>query len=104
MVLKFWSKSINSFMLPFGPISILEGCYHSHWIALSIAVVLCLLDTQDSSLLAIEVSSTIQTSYFATIQRWHDVTVIPSTVERVEFLWVLLCIYVFFLSHLENQP
>ena len=57
---------------------------------------LCILDVQDSSLPAIEVSSTTQTLYSTTIQKWHDVTRIPLTVEHVEFLQVLLCKYVFF--------
>ena len=57
---------------------------------------MCLLDIQDPYFSAIEVSSTTQTSYSAVIQKWHDVTRVPSTANHVEFLWVLLCRYVFF--------
>ena len=49
-----------------------------------------------SSLSSIEVSSTTQISYSTTIRKCHDFTRIPSTVEHVEFLWVLLYRYVFF--------
>ena len=59
---------------------------------------LCLLDIQYSSLPAIKVSSTTQTSYYVVIRKWHDVIGVPSTVEHVEFLWVLLCLYVLFPS------
>ena len=68
--LKFWSKSINSFLLSFGPISI----------TLRVIIILtgppirgvdalCLLDIQDYSLMTIEVYSTTQTSYPATIRK-----------------------------------
>ena len=59
---------------------------------------LCLLDIQDYSLLAIEVSSTTQTLYSAVIRKWYDATRVPSTARHVEFLWVLLCQHVFFPS------
>ena len=97
VVLKFWSKSINYLMFPFGPISITLG-YITILMGLPIqgADALCLLDVQDSSLLALEVTSTTQTLYSATIQKWYDVTGIPSIIEHVEFLWVLLCICIFF--------
>ena len=96
VALKFWSKSINSFLLPFGPISItLRDITILTGLFIRGADALCLLDIQDYFLSDMEVSSTTQTSYFATIQKWHDVTGIPSTVEHVEFLWVLLykCVF-----------
>ena len=97
MALKFWSKSINSFLLPFSHISIILRDV-TILMCLSIQGVdaLCLLDVQDSFLPAIKVSSTTQTSYSATIRKWHDVIEIPYTIEHVEFLWVLLCRCVFF--------
>ena len=99
VVLKFLSKSIKSFMLPFSPISItLRDIIVLMGLLIWGDDALCLLDIQDSSLLAIEVSSTTQTSYFAIIRKWHDVTRVPFTTEHVEFLWVLLCRYVFFPS------
>ena len=84
--LKFWSKSINSVLLPFGPISItLRDVNILMGLPIQGADVLCLLDIQDSSLPAIEVSSTAQTAYSATIRKWHDVIGIPSIVEHVEY-------------------
>ena len=90
-------------MLPFGPIyitfrhiTILTG------LPIQGADALCILDVQDSSLPAIEVSSTTQTLYSTIIQKWHDVTRIPLIVEHVEFLWILLCKYVFF--HYSGKP
>ena len=99
VVKKFWSKSINSFMLPFSLISItLRDITILTSLPIRGSDALCFLDIQDSSLRIIEVSSTTQTSYSVVIQKWHDVTGVPSTVEYVEFLWVLLCRYVFFPS------
>ena len=87
VVLKFMSKNINSFLLPFGPISItLMDVTILNELPIQGTNVLCLLDVQDSSLPSIEVSSTTKTSYFTTIQKWHDVTRILSTVEHVKFL------------------
>ena len=97
VVLKFWSKSFNSFLLPFGPISItLRDVTILTGLPFQGVNALCRLDIQDSTLLDIEVSSTTQTSYSTTILKWHDVIGIPSTAEHVEFVWVLLCRYVFF--------
>ena len=68
VALKFWSKSINSFLLPFCLISItLRDITILTGIPVRGADALCLLDIQDSSLSAIKVSSTTQTSYFAII-------------------------------------
>ena len=84
-------------MFPFGPISItLRDITILTGLHIWGVDALCLLDIRHSSLPAIEVSSTIQISYSAIIQKWHDVNGVPSTVEHVEFLWVLLCRYVFF--------
>ena len=97
VVLKFWSKSINSFLLPFSHISItLSDVTILIGLPIQGSNALCLLDIQDSPLLAIEVSSTTQILYSATIRKWHDVTRIPSTIEHVEYLWIRLCRYVFF--------
>ena len=99
VALKFWSNSINSFLLPFGPISItLRDITILMGLPIRGADALCLLNIQDSSVPAIEVSSTTQTSYYVVIRKWHDVIRVPLTVEHVEFLWVLLCQYVFFPS------
>ena len=89
VVLKFWSKSINYFLLPFDPISITLR-YVTILTGLPIQGT-NLLDIQDSSLPVIEVSSTTQTSYSSTFQKWHGATRVPSAIEHVEFLWVLLC-------------
>ena len=59
---------------------------------------LCLLDIQDSSLTAIEVSSTTQTLYFVVVWKWDEVIGVPLMAEHAEFLWVLLCRYVLFPS------
>ena len=70
VALKFWSKSINSFLHPFGPISItLREITILTSPPIRGADALCLLDIQDSSLLATEVSSTTQTSYSVVIQK-----------------------------------
>ena len=67
VALKFKSKSINYFLLPFGPIYItLRDITILKGLPIRGVDALCLLDIQDSSLLAIEVSSTTQTSYSAT--------------------------------------
>ena len=54
VVLKFWSKSINYFLLPFSPISI---TLRDNTILMSLPTdALCLLDIQDSSLSVIDVA------------------------------------------------
>ena len=74
VALKFWSKSINSFLLPFGPISItFRDITILMILPIQGAYALCLLDVQDSSFPSIEVSYSTQTSYFATTRKWHDV-------------------------------
>ena len=99
VALQFWSKSIKSFLLPFGPISItLREITILTSPLIRGADALCLLDIQDSSLSSIEVSSTTQTLYSVVVQKWHDVIGVPSTTKHVEFLWVLLFRYVFFSS------
>ena len=99
VALKLCFKSINYFLLPFGPISIsLRDIIVLTGLPIRGADESCLLDIQDSSLLAIEVSSTTQTSYSSTIWNWHDVIEIQSTTKHVEFLWALLCRYVFFFN------
>ena len=68
VALKLWSKSINSFIHPFSPISItLRDITILTGLPIWGADALCLFDIQDSSLPAIEVSSTTQTSYFVVI-------------------------------------
>ena len=42
-----------------------------------------------------EVSSTSQISYSSAIRKWRTSTGVPSTIEHIEFLWVLLCRFVF---------
>ena len=97
IALKFSSKSINSFLLPFGPISITSrDITILRGLPIQGADALCFLDIQDSSFPAMEVSFTTQTSYSAIIRKWQDFIGVPSTYEHVEFLWVLLCQYVFF--------
>ena len=87
VALKFWSKSINSFLLPFGPISItLRDITILTSLPIQGVDALCLLDVQESSLPSIEVSYTTQTSYFATIRKWHDIIKIHCTSNHVEFL------------------
>ena len=99
IALKFWSKSINSFLIPFGLISItLRDITILIGLPIRGADALCLLDIQDSSLPTIEVSSTTQTLYSVVIRKWHDITRVPSMDEHVEFLWILLYRYVFFPS------
>ena len=87
VVLRFWSKSVNSFILPFGHVSFTLRDV-SILIGLPIQGIdpLSLLDTQDPSLPSIEVSSTSQTLYSATIRKWDGVSEIPTIVEHVEFL------------------
>ena len=87
VVLKFWSKSINSFLLLFGPVFItLRDITILTRLPIQGVDALCLLDAQDSFLPSIEFSSTTQTSYSSNIQKWYDATKTPSTVEHVEFL------------------
>ena len=56
----------------------------------------CLLDVHNPSLPYLGVSSTSQTSYSSTKRKWQTFTGVPSTIEHIEFLWVLLCRFVFF--------
>ena len=84
VALKLWSKSIKSFLLPLGPISI---TFRDITILTDLPIrgadAQCLVDNQDSYIPDIEVSSTTQTSYFAVIRKWHDVTRVPSTTKHV---------------------
>ena len=82
--LRFWSKGLNSFIFPFGPASV------------TMKDISILLDVHDPSLPHLEVSSTSQTSYSIAIRKWRTYTRIPSIKEHIEFLWVLLCHFVFF--------
>ena len=58
--------------------------------------VVCLLVVHDPTLPHLEVSSTSQTSYSSAIWKWRTSTEVPSTIEHIEFLWILLCHFVFF--------
>ena len=95
--LRFWSNGLNLFLFSFGPASITIGdisIFTRFPIEGSEAV--CLLDVHDPSLPHLEVSSTSQTSYSSAIRKWRTSTRIPSIKEHIEFLWVLLCRFVFF--------
>ena len=90
MVLKFWSKSINSFLLPFGHVSIiLRDVTILKKLLLQGVDVMCLFDAQDPSILSIEVSSTTQTSYSSAILKWHDTIRTPSTESMLSFFGFL---------------
>ena len=92
VALKFWSKSINSFLLPFSPISItLRDITIRTSLPIRGVDALFLLNIQDSSLSAIKVSCTTQISYSTIIRKWHNAIKVPSTAGKIEFLWVLLC-------------
>ena len=41
-------------------------------------------------------SSTFQASYSSAIQKWRTSIEVPSTTKHIEFMWVLLCHFVFF--------
>ena len=89
VALELWSKS---FLLPFGPISIiLRDITILTGPPIRGADALCLLDIQGSSLPTIEVSSTTQTLNSVVVRKWHDIIEVPLMDEHVEFLWVLLC-------------
>ena len=104
MVLKFWSKSINSFLLPFGLVSkTLRDVTILIGLPLQGVDALCLFDAQVPSLPSIEISSTTQISYSSTIHKCHDVIGTPSTTEHVEF-YGFFCAYIYFFSPLENHP
>ena len=95
--LRFWSKGLNSFMFLFGLASITPRDI-SIFIGLPVegSKAVCFLDVHDSSLLHLEVSFTSQTSYSSSIRKWRTFIGVPSTTEHIEFLWVLLCCFVFF--------
>ena len=95
--LRFWYKGLNSFLFLFSPASITMRDI-SILIRLPVegSEVVCLLDVHDPPLPHLEVSSTSQTSYSSAIQKWQTFTRVPSIIEHIEFLWVLLCRFVFF--------
>ena len=95
--LRFWSKDLNSFIFPFGPTSItLRDISIFTGFPIEGLEVVCLLDIHDSLLPHLKVSSTSQTSYSSAIRKWRTSTRVASTIEHIEFLWVLLCLFVFF--------
>ena len=94
---KFWSKDLNSFIFPFGPASItLRDISIFTGYLIEGSKVVCLLDVHDLLLPHLDVCSTSQTSYSSTIRKWQTSTGVPFTIEHIEFIWVLLCRFVFF--------
>ena len=63
---------------------------------IEVSEAVCLLNVHDPSLSHLEVSSTSQTSFSSAISKWRTYTGVPSTIEHIKFLWVLLCCFVFF--------
>ena len=97
--LRFWSKDLNSFIFPFDPVSstLRDISIFTRLLVTGLEVV-CLLDVHDPLLPHLEVSSTSQTSYSSAIRKWRTSTGVPFTTEQIEFIWVLLCRFVFFSS------
>ena len=107
--LRFWSKDLNSLIFPFGPASITSrdiSIFTRFPFEGSEAI--CLLEVHDPLLPYLEVSSTSQTSYSSAIRKWRTSIGVPSTTENIEFLWVLLCFFVFLphsgKSSMESLP
>ena len=97
IALRFWSKGLNSFIFHFGPASItMRDIFIFTGFPVEGSEAVCLLDVQDPSLPHLEVSSTSQTFYSSTIWKWQTSSGIPSIKEHIEFMWVLLCRFVFF--------
>ena len=95
--LRFWSKDLNSFIFSFGPASItLRDISIFTGFPVEGLEVVCLLDVHDPSLPRLEVSSTSQTSYSSALRKWRTSTGVPSTTEHIEFMWVLICHFLFF--------
>ena len=100
IALRFWSKGLNSFIFPFGPVSnTMRDISIFTRLPFEDSEAVCLLDVYDPSLPHLEVSSTSQTSYSSAIRKWQTFTRIPYIKEHIEFLWVLLC-HFFFFPHL----
>ena len=97
IALRFFSKGLNSFRFPFSPASItLRDISILIGFPIEGSKVVCLIDVHDPSLPHLKVSSTSQTSYSSAIRKWRTSIRVPSTTEHIEFLWVLLCHFVFF--------
>ena len=95
--LRFWSKDLNSFIFPFDPVSsTLRDISIFTGLLVAGLEVVCLLDVHDPLLPHLEVSSTSQTSYSSAIRKWRTSTGVPFTTEKIEFIWVLLCRFIFF--------
>ena len=95
--LRFWSKGLNSFHFPFGLVSIMMRDISTlTGLHVEGSEAVCLLDVHDPSLPHLKVSSPSQTSYSSAIQKWRTSTGASSTIEHMEFLWVLLCLLVFY--------
>ena len=64
IALRFWSKGLNSFLFPFGPVSItMRDIFIFTRFPIESSEAVCLLDVHDPSLPHLEVFSTSQTSY-----------------------------------------
>ena len=84
--LRFLSKGLNSFLIPFDPTSItMREISIFTGLPVEGSKAVCLLDVHDPSLSHLKVSSTSQTSYTSVIRKWRTSTGVPSTIEHIEF-------------------
>ncbi|EEF41207.1 conserved hypothetical protein [Ricinus communis] len=72
------------------------GYYFPHWFACIGGETTILLDARDPFLPAHEVSSTLHYSYHCIILRWFRGSGLPSIVEHIDFLWVLISQYIIY--------
>ncbi|XP_073066554.1 uncharacterized protein [Primulina eburnea] len=93
-LLRFWSPSSNVFIFPFGPMSITL-----YDISLFLGLPVVGPDSpyfiDDPAAPTLAHTRYCYPSYRAVVKEWSSHTGVPSVVEHVMFLWVLICHYIF---------
>lgn len=87
-MLRFWSRSVNSFLFPFDLTSMtLQDVSILTSLPLTSDDMLGLVEQDYSLTPTTIVSCTTHTSYVVAIRKWENVYGVSSTLEHVEFLW-----------------
>ncbi|XP_055960678.1 uncharacterized protein LOC126668685 [Mercurialis annua] len=89
--LRYWSSSANSFIFPFGPMSVtLKDVFMLTGLPVIGFDAPCLFEVETKDLY----SYPICPSYPACVSKWSVLTTPPSLEENTEFLWVLICKFI----------
>ncbi|XP_050222930.1 uncharacterized protein LOC126673021 [Mercurialis annua] len=89
--LRYWSSSANSFIFPFGPMSVtLKDVFMLTGLPVIGFDAPCLFEVETKDLY----SYPICPSYPACVSKWSVLTTPPSLEEHTEFLWVLICKFI----------